>query len=350
MHTDIRTLDVNLERFFGTKPTRVDDAFAISLAEQSYLPKVDDPRADWVVVAAFNAFQAFQQGQLGKVERFATIGTGSGTDVVAALETFPQLKFAAMTDLHQSVVDVAKHNVVSATQGSAPVVRRVAERIFAADGDLLQPLEGQAAFDLIYENLPNIPLSTSSSTTDTLVREGQTSSTFVGDRSADGVPAHVSAAMLDLHYLCLRQARVKQLVNPKTGVILSSIGGRVPVQAMLDMARAAGYTARVVSLAWKVQSEPHTVIGEYAESQKSGLGTYYFYPTSALASVFNHLSPATAALHSDWIEQQLLPHRLDAVTAYRQHCEGIEIGHTVVVIASVFGVVGEDGDTVRSIL
>ncbi|KAJ1329822.1 hypothetical protein MN608_06558 [Microdochium nivale] len=62
IHTYVRTLDVNFERFFGTKPTRVDEAFTISLTEQSYLPKVDDPRADWAVIAAFNSFQAFQQG------------------------------------------------------------------------------------------------------------------------------------------------------------------------------------------------------------------------------------------------------------------------------------------------
>ncbi|KAJ1329821.1 hypothetical protein MN608_06557 [Microdochium nivale] len=203
------------------------------------------------------------------------------------------------------------------------------------------------------ENLPNIPLSSataSSSSGDILLRQGQTSSTLVGDRSADGVPAHVSAAMLDLHYVCLRQARLKQLVNPRGGAILSSMGGRVPIRSMMDMARAAGYTARVVSLAWKVQSEPKTVIGEYAESQKSGLGTYFFYPTPALEAVFGDISPAAAALHSDWIEQQLRPHRVDAVTALSQHCAGVEIGHTVVVIASVLGDVTRDSEHAKGTL
>ena len=115
-------------------------------------------------------------------------------------------------------------------------------------------------------NLPNIPLPTTKSLVD-----GQISSTFIGDRTADRVPVHVSQALLDLHYICLYQARVMRLIK-SSGAILSSMGGRVPVQSMLDMADAAGYSSRVVSLTWKIQSEPETVIGEYAENQKKGLG------------------------------------------------------------------------------
>lgn len=115
-------------------------------------------------------------------------------------------------------------------------------------------------------NLPNIPLTATGSLVD-----GQISSTFIGDRTADRVPVHVSEALLDLHYVCLYQARVMRLIKP-LGAILSSMGGRVPVQSMLDMADAAGYSGRIVSLAWKIQSEPETVIGEYAENQKKGSG------------------------------------------------------------------------------
>ena len=85
------------------------------------------------------------------MKRFATIGTGSGTDVLAAIESFPDLNFVALTDLHPMVVEIARQNVLNGTQGSSPAVCRVAKLIFAANGDLLQPLEGQAPFDLIYE-------------------------------------------------------------------------------------------------------------------------------------------------------------------------------------------------------
>jgi methylase of polypeptide subunit release factors len=85
------------------------------------------------------------------VRRFATVGTGSGTDVIAALEALPDLEGVAMTDLHQAVVETAKQNVLSATQKSDDGVRKVAKELYAAAGDVLMPLRDQEPFDLIYE-------------------------------------------------------------------------------------------------------------------------------------------------------------------------------------------------------
>ena len=47
------------------------------------------------------------------------------------------------------------------------------------------------------------------------------------------------------------------------------------------------------------------------------------------------MSPAAAALHAFQIEQNLYHHRLDAEAALEQHHAGVEIGHTVYVMASV---------------
>ena len=219
------------------------------------------------------------------MRRFATCGTGSGTDVIAALDTFPQLLGVAMTDLHDAVVKAAKSNVLSATEKADERVRSVALEAVAVAGDVLLPLKGQEPFDLIYEsvgpvfsptcadrtcyrNLPNIPLAVS--TTGDLC-SGQTSSTYVGDRTADNIPGFVSAAFLDLHYVCLIEARVFGLLS-RSGTILSSMGGRVSLETMFKMADAAQYTGRVLSLSWKKQSEPEAVIGGYAEHEKKGLG------------------------------------------------------------------------------
>ena len=68
--------------------------------------------------------------------------------MIAALETFPYLEFGAMTDLHQSVVNVAKQNVLRATGKSC---RAVADAVYATAGDLLLPLKEHEGFDLIYE-------------------------------------------------------------------------------------------------------------------------------------------------------------------------------------------------------
>ena len=104
-----------------------------------------------MVTAAFNAFRAFESGGLGVVRRFASVGTGAGTDLVAALDTFPQLCGVAMTDLHQEVVDTAKANLLNATEKADRRVREVAMAAVARPGDVLVPLKGQEPFDLIYE-------------------------------------------------------------------------------------------------------------------------------------------------------------------------------------------------------
>ena len=103
------------------------------------------------------------------------------------------------------------------------------------------------------------------------LRDGQTSSTYVGDRSMDKVPRSISAALLELHYICLVQARSFGLLNTN-GAILSSIGGRVPIETLLELADVAGYTGRILTVWWKEQSEPESVIGGYAEHEQQGLG------------------------------------------------------------------------------
>jgi hypothetical protein len=47
------------------------------------------------------------------------------------------------------------------------------------------------------------------------------------------------------------------------------------------------------------------------------------------------MSPAAAALHAWQIGDELSPYRLDAETALEQHHAGVEIGHTVFVLANV---------------
>jgi len=40
MHTYVQTLEVDFEHFFGIVPTKMNKSFSLTLAEQSYLPKV----------------------------------------------------------------------------------------------------------------------------------------------------------------------------------------------------------------------------------------------------------------------------------------------------------------------
>ncbi|GKZ30033.1 hypothetical protein AbraIFM66950_007553 [Aspergillus brasiliensis] len=323
------TFVIDFKAFFGVKPRHVSRRFSIALSDLSYQPKIYNPRADWAVTAAFNSFEALRASSHSPVQRFATIGTGSGTDAIAALDIFPRLRSIVMTDLQDEVVEKAKVNLVSATEKADGRVRAVAKHAIGLSGHSLAPLKGQVPFDVIYENLPNIPLPDGANLLD-----GQTSSTYFDCSDVSGVvPSFVSTALLDLHYVCLLQAKTFNLLT-ETGTVLSSMGGRVPVDTMLRLADAAGFTGRILSMSWKVQSEPDSVIEGYATQQEKGLGPFYFYRVSTLRRVFGHLTAAEAGLRALEIENELLPDRLDAVTALKAHRHGIDIGHPVVVMAS----------------
>ncbi|OJJ94711.1 hypothetical protein ASPACDRAFT_48539 [Aspergillus aculeatus ATCC 16872] len=324
-------LSIHFESFYGVKPRHVSPLFKISLSDLSYQPKVERPTADWAVTAAFQAFRSFQLAGYSPVRRFATIGTGSGTDAVGALEVFfPELVSITMTDLSPEVAATAKLNLISAVHDSRKTIQAVALEATSLTGYGLEPLKGQQVFDLIDENLPNIPLPEGAT-----LLEDQTSSTyFSGADVPYQIPPFVSSALLDLHYTSLVQARAFSLLSA-SGVILSSIGGRVPIATILSLADTAGFAGRILSMSWKVQSEPESVIGGYATQQQQGLGPFYFYRTTTLRRTFHGRTPAGAALRALQIERELLSERIDAIAALELHQEGVELGHPVVVMASV---------------
>jgi ribosomal protein RSM22 (predicted rRNA methylase) len=76
------------------------------------------------------------------VRRFATVGTGSGTDTIAALNIFPALQTNAMTDLHVNIVTRAKHNSIAATDKADSRIKAVAKEAVGLVGDVLVPLRG----------------------------------------------------------------------------------------------------------------------------------------------------------------------------------------------------------------
>jgi hypothetical protein len=71
--------------------------------------------------------------------------------VIAALDTFPSLSSVTLTDMHEEVVRAAKSNVLSATEKAGEKTWAIAQRTLARAGDILLPLRGERAFDLIYE-------------------------------------------------------------------------------------------------------------------------------------------------------------------------------------------------------
>jgi methylase of polypeptide subunit release factors len=128
---------------------RVRRPVQIRLTEDTY-PLEPSPEQSWLPIA-FRAFAAVARRVA--VEDMLILGTGNGVDALGAAEILPRLRSLTATDLYAPCVDVARENVLANVLDGHGVA--VAFHV----GDLLGAVRPDQRFDLIYENLPNLPAS-----------------------------------------------------------------------------------------------------------------------------------------------------------------------------------------------
>ncbi len=314
-----RTVSIDAARYLGVaRPERVRDDLAIEVTPKSFPPYLDDLAADWVASVALPAFKLVKQRR-GETRGFCAIGTGTGLDALGAIEVFAP-EVVGVTDVHDEIVASARDNILRNLNAPEGI------RLLSGTGDLLSPLAGVAPrFDVIYENLPNVPTNAS-----VALAGERASSSFFGPRPED-VPAPVQAALLTLHYLALVQAR--EYLVPG-GVMLSMLGARVPLQSFLDMAALAGYRPSFLTYGWKIQAEAVEMLNGHAEWQRRGMGPFHFYRIEDLEAAFADLEPEAAAPRALEIEAELASRALDADAALALHQRGTRIGHTYAVLHS----------------
>ncbi|MDD5348972.1 MAG: hypothetical protein PHQ12_02055 [Chthoniobacteraceae bacterium] len=299
--------------------TRVHAQLAITLTDHSYQPRVDDLESDWVAHVAVPAFKLYRQQRGGAaIDAFCSIGTGSGLDVLSAVEILGANR-VALTDVHWDVVAAASGNI--ARNHLQPLT------IQADYGDLLAPLRRFGArYDVIYENLPNVPLANPEE-----LALDRKSSSYVPPRT-EALPELVKRQMLDLHYLALLQSR--EFLAPG-GAVLSCLGARMPLEVFLRLGELAGCRSSFLTYTWKVQGDPGEVIRDHAASQAKGFGPFHFYRAEVLKKTFAAVKPEESGARALEIEQELLPKRLDAASAFAAFQKGEKIGHTVAMLQSV---------------
>ena len=300
-------------------PKHVQDYLSVGVTDHAYLPKTEDITSDWVAYIAAPAFKLIRENLRHDVEAFASIGTGSGIDVLTGIELLGA-KRVGFTDLLESVVDAAAENIKKNLKDADSV-----ELEFGA-GDLLQPLQnGKRRYDVIYENLPNVPL-----TDNTKIEDKRNSGHYL-EKRVEVIPEFVHEQMLDLHYLALKQAR--DYLADK-GAVYSTLGGRVPLSAFIKLGELAGLSSEIFTYSWKVQAEPEDVISGYAAQEKAGLGPFRFYRASDLQKAFANISVKESGKNAFEIEKSLESSKLTAKEAYEAFLKGEVIGHTVAVLKS----------------
>ena len=312
-------VDVKKYLSLNSVPKRVQDYLSVGVTDHAYLPKTEDITSDWVAYIAAPAFKLIRENLRHDVEAFASIGTGSGIDVLTGIELLGA-KRVGFTDLLESVVNAAAENIKKNLKDADSV-----ELEFGA-GDLLQPLEnGKRRYDVIYENLPNVPL-----TDNTKIEDKRNSGHYL-EKRVEVIPEFVHEQMLDLHYLALKQAR--DYLADK-GAVYSTLGGRVPLSAFIKLGELAGLSSEIFTYSWKVQAEPEDVISGYAAQEKAGLGPFRFYRASDLQKAFANISVKESGKNAFEIEKSLESSKLTAKEAYEAFLKGEVIGHTVAVLKS----------------
>lgn len=300
-------------------PKQVQDYLSVGVTDHAYLPKTEDITSDWVAYIAAPAFKLIRENLRHDVEAFASIGTGSGIDVLTGIELLGA-KRVGFTDLLESVVDAAAENIKKNLKNADSI-----ELEFGA-GDLLQPLEnGKRRYDVIYENLPNVPL-----TDNTKIEDKRNSGHYL-EKRVEVIPEFVHEQMLDLHYLALKQARD---YLAEKGAVYSTLGGRVPLSAFIKLGELAGLSSEIFTYSWKVQAEPEDVISGYAAQEKVDLGPFRFYRASDLQKAFANISVKESGKNAFEIEKSLESSKLTAKEAYEAFLKGEVIGHTVAVLKS----------------
>ena len=311
-------VDVNKYLALNDATKHIKDYLSIEVADHAYLPKTEDIKSDWVAYIAAPAFKLIREKLGHDIESFVSIGTGSGIDVLTGIELLGA-KRVGFTDLQRSVVAAAAQNVRNNLKSNN------IEFEFG-DGDLLQPLQnGKRNYDVIYENLPNVPLASN-----TKIEDKRNSGHYL-EKRIELIPEFVHEQMLDLHYLALKQARDYLAEN---GAVYSTLGGRVPLNAFIKLGELAGLRSEIFTYSWKVQAEPEDVISGYAAQEKAGLGPFRFYRADDLQKAFANVSVKDSGSRAFEIEESLDSVKLSATAAYEAFKKGEVIGHTVAVLKS----------------
>ena len=298
---------------------RLRSTLHLHLTDHTYVPKVMLPRSDWVTTVALPAFLVYRvrYPRTSDGGTMGLIGTGIGLDALAAIEVLAPAR-VLVTDLHHDVVAKAVENI------QENLLDPLAVQVEGVVGSLGVPLlDRQEKVDLLYENLPNLPLPDGFD-----LFSSHHSSHFVRVSGGE-VPAVVTRDLLELHFLFLLQAL--PLLNAG-GRILCAIACRRPLASLLALPQAAGFDSRLLLYTWKIQADAQEVVQGYAAHQQRGGGPFYFHRLETLERVFGSRSVVTTVDQALGLEQVLHADAVDAAVALELLEAGVLLGHTVAVI------------------
>jgi len=281
---------------------------------EAYVSNITDPQNHWLYYA-FEGFNALsKQGK--KIGHFVSIATGPGVDAIGAMEILHPERIT-VTDLVSTAIDQARENISRYQElGERTPVTYVV-------GNLCEPLGNDTA-DVIYANLPNIPIPTE--LLDQLL-EGITAASYFDPETLQGVPEDLGKYLLSLQYAFLQQA--KSHLTPD-GQVLLNLGARMPITAINDLFDKAGYQQpEVLSFGFKLQTEPFDTIPNYAAHETSEV-QFAYYPYRQAKEILTGKSITNFSELTTLLEQL----KLSATDAFERLKQGEQLGHLVTLLSA----------------
>jgi hypothetical protein len=292
---------------------RVRRPVRLRLTEHSY-PLEPWTEEAWLAIA----FRAFARlASRIAVRDLLIVGTGNGLDALGAVEIF-DLRSVAVTDLFEQSLSVARDNILAHLDDETGL-----ELSFHA-GDLLSCVPAEMRFDLVYENLPNIP-----ATADIELELGINTGRFF-DAAGVSVPAPFGDYLLALHYRCLRDAWRRVRAG---GGVVTAIGGRMPDDVVFGLHRACGYSPELVAFDVKLQGEPDLVLPGYSRVEAERGIEFTFYAAEAAEIVAERRRSGLDGQElADAVAGDLRRLSMTAGEAQRRTRRGEQIAHSVLLI------------------
>lgn len=290
---------------------------SVQYNERMY-PIKEIPEENWLYYS-FEGFKILdkKRGREGKsVKSFASIGSGNGVDALGASYIFKEAEDFYLTDIDQRVLPFALANFRNNTGREPP------PNVSTLAGDLAQPLIKKGIkCDLVYANLPNIPLWDKSQ------KMGFGLSTFYDSGSLKDSPPIINDFLLSLQYRLLRTVGA---ALEKNGCVTLMIGGRVPSKCFDILFKAAGFSLEPLCAGFKVQTETKEVLEGYSRAEKTAGVEFTFYNYDNAAKSLGGLGNGflVPGEQIDFFKKNLSGQELTANQALKEYLKGARVGHT----------------------
>ncbi|GAC1355086.1 MAG: hypothetical protein NVS4B11_21820 [Ktedonobacteraceae bacterium] len=252
------------------------------------------------------------------VQDVLIIGTGIGLDVLGTIEIFDPTSIT-VTDISEAVLAVAKENINSNRDAHTPPA------IHFYVGDMFTCVPTTQQFDLVFENLPTVPAPPHLGLLDA------DNAAYYFDAQGRTIPVAVEQHLLTSHYLCLHDAYNQ--VRPGGGV-LTSVGGRVPLERVLDMHRLCGYEPRLLAFDMKIQGEPHRMLPSHRAIEEAFGVSFTFYAPDALDIVTTHrkASGLEGQQLFEAVKDQIANYAISTQEALEHFRQGKDVVHPIFMV------------------